>query len=372
MRTDVIRAETPAQVRKAAAAGAKAIRAGKLVGFATETVYGIAAAATHTAAMERLRDLKDRPSRPFSVHLGRPEDARRYVADPPPAARRLIEKAWPGPVTLLLPVGGALADRKLQAAGLYDTLCRNDVVGLRCPDEPVALAMLAAVRSPVVAPSANLTGHRSPRTAEDVRKDLDGRIDLLIDSGPTRWGTDSTIVRFRSDGSWRVVRRGVYDTADIRRLLRRVYLFVCTGNTCRSPMAAGLARNLLAERLGVSPGRLLEEGVEVLSAGAFAADGARVSPEALDAAAQRGADIADHRAQKLTAGLIAAADLVFCMTDSHVQAARRLLPSAAGKVRRLDETADIADPIGGGNEVYDRTARHIAKALAAALRKLKL
>jgi len=365
MSTRVIRVKTFDQEIAAAVAGAKAIEAGGLVGFATETVYGIAAAATNREAMARLRELKSRPRRPFSVHMGRPDEVARYVADLPAAARRMIDKAWPGPLTLVVPAGGRLADEQLDEAGLYEVLAHRDLLGLRCPDEPVARRMLSATRAAVVAPSANLAGQRSPRTGDDVLAALDGQIDLLIDSGPTRHGVDSTIVRFAANGHWRVVRKGVYDTRMLRGLLRRTYLFVCTGNTCRSPMAEGIARRMLSRRRGTGAGEA--KGVSVVSAGTFAGDGGRPTPEAIGAARQCGADISGHRTRKLTPELINAADLVLCMTARHVDEVLRLVPSAQAKARRLDAARDLPDPIGAGPEVYHRTAERIAAAIESVL-----
>jgi len=342
----------------------RTLRKGGLVAFPTETVYGVAAVATNASAMERLRELKSRPARPFSVHLGRSEDVRRYVRSVPADAQRLIEKAWPGPVTLLLPTGGRLADGRLnRRRGLYDALCREGLIGLRCPDVPVARAMLGELDEPVVAPSANLAGQPSPRTARQVIDALDGRIEMLIDAGPTRHGTDSTIVRFDADG-WHVVRKGVYDARMIRGLLRRLVVFVCTGNTCRSPMAAGLARKALADRLGCRPGELEARGHEVLSAGLFAGEGQRASPEAVRGL---GADISRHRSRRLTAELIRRADMVLCMTDQHVADARRMVPDAGEKIRRLDPADDVPDPVGLAGDGYVKAARRIAKAVADAL-----
>jgi L-threonylcarbamoyladenylate synthase len=364
--TRVIRVRSEGEVLAAAAEGADAVRRGKLVGFATETVYGIAAAASRSRTMARLRRLKSRPKQPFSVHLADPSDAGRYVEALPETAARIAARAWPGAVTLLVPTGGRLADRKLRRRPrLHEELTSNGLVGLRCPDEPVARAMLERVDLPVVAPSANLAGRPSPRTAAEVLDQLDGQLDLLIDSGPTRYGTDSTIVRCDA-GGWSVVRKGVYDTAAIRRLLKRTILFVCTGNTCRSPMAAGLARKLLAERLGCEVGELRERGIEVLSAGAGSAGGGP-TPEAVAAARRLGAEIASHRGRKLTRELITKADLVLCMTDAHVCHARRLAPEAGGKVHRLDRRGDVPDPMGGGPAVYRRAAERIHRALQVVL-----
>lgn len=364
--TQVIKVAAPAEVAPAAAEAARVVRAGGLVGFATETVYGIAALAGNHRTMERLRDLKSRPSRPFSVHIGRRVDVRRYIGHIPPQAAVLIDKAWPGPVSILMKLGGQLADATLQAQGLYDILASDDTIGLRCPDEPVAIAMLSAVKDVVVAPSANLAGQPSPRTGQDVLDSLDGKIDLLVDSGPTRYGKDSTIVSFatpKAGQAWQVIREGVLDERAIRRLTRRRVLFVCTGNTCRSPMAAGIARKLLADKYNCSIGELKDCGVEVASAGLFAGEGVRASPEAALAAREHGADISRHRSRMLTRDLIRWADMVFCMTDFHVQQARRLAPQDADKIRRLDERADVSDPIGGGGGIYRKVAQRIERVL---------
>jgi protein-tyrosine phosphatase len=222
--------------------------------------------------------------------------------------------------------------------------------------------MLAAVDWPVVAPSANLPGARSPRNAQDVLEALDGRIDLLLDSGPTRYGADSSIVAVEGD-CWRMVRQGVYTSKQIERLLRRTLLFVCTGNTCRSPMAAGLARMMLAKRLGCTVGRLPAQGWEVLSAGVWADEGRPASDEAIQAARKLGADLSDHRSRKLTKDLIDQADMIFCMSREHVDAVLELSPAASGKVRRLLGRADIPDPLGGGLSGYHRTAAKMRPAV---------
>ena len=370
MATRVISARSDSQAASAAQEGARALKAGKLVAFATETVYGVAAIARDADAMASLRELKNRPQRPFTVHVGSPGDAHKYIKNMPLGAGWLIRKGWPGPVTVLAPVGGRLAEDRFQKAGLYDVLVSEDYIGLRCPELPLAMAMLSAVDWPVVAPSANLAGQPSPRSAEEVLAGLEGKIDLLIDSGPTRYGKDSTIVRFDSRGEHDIVRAGVLDERSIRKLVKLRLLFVCTGNTCRSPMAEGLAKKILRERLNCKDGNELRHLAEIESAGIFGATGMPATPEAALAARAHGVDISRHRSQKLTSELIQAADMVFCMTDYHVEQVRRLSPSSAEKVFRLDESGDIPDPIGGGEEVYVATAERIERALRACLEKV--
>lgn len=355
--------EDAQSVAAAAAEGAEALRAGKLVGFATETVYGIAVLATDRDAVARLRKLKSRPKDPFSLHIASREEVARYLADVPLRARWLMAHAWPGPVTVLAETGGKLADPTLQKQpGLFEELTLDGVLGLRCPDEPVARAMLAAVDGPVVAPSANPAGAPSPRTGDEVMRALGGAIDLLIDSGPTRHGKDSTIVRINGEG-WQLLREGVHDEGAIARMTGRRVCFVCTGNTCRSPMAAGIARTKLAEALGCDEAKLKAQRVDVLSAGLFAGPACPATPEAVSAASKHGADISEHRSRKVTPELIKSCDVVFCMTAQHQAQVEQWVPDAARRVHRLDEQADVPDPVGGGGDIYDRTAEHIALAI---------
>ena len=348
----------PKAATAAATQGAEALQAGQLVAFATETVYGVAAVASDGEAMERLRELKNRPERPFSVHIPWPEDVRRYVADVGSSAAKVIHKAWPGPITLVLDTGGEFPDPRLQGAGLHDVLTGEGRVGLRCPDAPIARMMLESVEGAVVASSANLSGHPSPRSGREVLADLDGRIDLLIDSGATVYGGDSTILACNSDG-WEILRAGVRDSADIERIMATMYLFVCTGNTCRSPMAAGLAVKALCDKFNCDANGLAEHGLCVESAGVFAFPGGRASPQAVEALEKLGADITQHVSQKLTSELINCSDVVFCFTGLHVSEARCLAPSATAKIRLLDPDGDIPDPIGADVSVYLDIARRI-------------
>ncbi|MCE5277459.1 MAG: L-threonylcarbamoyladenylate synthase [Planctomycetaceae bacterium] len=372
MKTDIIHHDSHAQIDQAALQGVQVLQAGGLVGFATETVYGVAALATLPDAMERLRILKDRPKRPFSVHMGSPQDLRRYVTDVPPDAQRLIDRAWPGPVTLVLPAGSRLADGSLQERGLYDVLCSEGTIGLRCPSSALSRRMLSLAAEPVVASSANLAGGRSATTAQDALETLDGRIDLLIDSGPTRYAKDSTIVQFSSAGGWKMLREGVVDEATLAELTSRTILFICTGNTCRSPIAEGLARMMLAAKLGCRCEELPRRGYRVLSAGIVAPDGARATPEAIDAAAELGADISAHRSTSLTGELASSADILLCMSPMHVDEVRRIAPSAVSRTELLDEDQPVSDPLGGGSGTYRQAARQIARALAQRLEKGQL
>lgn len=184
----------PAALREAAAV----LRAGELVAFATETVYGLGADATQPAAVRRIFEAKGRPAdNPLIVHVSDEAMARRYALRWPAEAERLA-KHWPGPLTLVVPRGEALPPEV--SAGL-------PTVGLRVPATAVARGLVAAAGCPVAAPSANRSEHVSPTTAEHVLADLDGRIALVLDSGPTGVGIESTVVDLAGDAP-RVLRPG--------------------------------------------------------------------------------------------------------------------------------------------------------------------
>src|ERR1700744_5000697 len=165
----------------AVAAAARCLAEGGLVAFPTETVYGLGADAANPAAIARLYPAKGRPSfNPLIAHVGDLPAGMR-IARFDATATALAEAFWPGPLTLVLPKTRDCAVADLATAGL-------DTVAVRVPAHPVARAILRAFGRPVVAPSANLSGHVSPTTAEHVRSDLMGRIDLIVDGGPVAVG----------------------------------------------------------------------------------------------------------------------------------------------------------------------------------------
>ncbi len=187
-------APDPAALAEAAAV----LRAGGLVAFPTETVYGLGADATTARAVEGIFAAKGRPSdNPLIVHAADAAMARRHAAAWPAAAERLAE-LWPGPLTLVVPKAASIP--AIVSAGL-------PTVGLRVPVPAVARGLVAAAGVPLAAPSANRSEHVSPTRAEHVLADLDGRIDLVLDSGPTDVGIESTVVDVSSAVA-RVLRPG--------------------------------------------------------------------------------------------------------------------------------------------------------------------
>lgn len=167
------------------------LRAGKLVVFPTETVYGLGADALQTNAVEKIFAAKGRPySDPLIAHIADEQDLERVAKDIPAVARELARAFWPGPLTLILPAGPHIP--QLVTAGLA-------TVAVRMPRHPVALALIRAVEAPIAAPSANRFMHVSPTTARHVLTDLDGRVPLILDGGACEVGVESTILDLCAD-----------------------------------------------------------------------------------------------------------------------------------------------------------------------------
>jgi L-threonylcarbamoyladenylate synthase len=195
-------------------AAVRTLRAGGLVAFPTETVYGLGADARNPRALARLYAVKGRPAEhPVIVHLAGADDLPAWAAEVPPAARALAARCWPGPLTLVL----------RRAAGVPDAVTGGrDTVGLRVPDQPVALALLRAFGGGLAAPSANRFGQVSPTTAAHVRAGLGDAVDVVLDGGPCAVGVESTIVDLSDAAAPRLLRAGGTPVETIAQVLGAV------------------------------------------------------------------------------------------------------------------------------------------------------
>ena len=343
------------------------LESGGLVVFPTETVYGLAARADCPAAMDRLRQAKSRgPRDAFTVHIGSPSDVRLYASNLSALAARFVRKGWPGPLTLIVdaaaPPETGLDERTVNA------IYYNGAVGLRCPEDELARLLLCGVSAPVVAASANLAGVKPPRDAYEVVDALGDLADIVVDAGPTRYAKASTIVRVNGS-SYTIVREGVYDRRILDRLSKVRLLFVCTGNTCRSPMAAGLAKKSLADRVGCTPEGLRAHGVEVESAGVTAGFGG-ASLGAIAAMEMRGVDLSRHVSQRVTKEMLSQADHIFAMTRAHLSALAAMAPDYKHRVKLLLGDREVTDPIGGSSDFYETCAGTIEQGLEECLREV--
>ncbi|MGH7215592.1 MAG: Sua5/YciO/YrdC/YwlC family protein [Tepidisphaeraceae bacterium] len=337
---------------------AELLRGGGVVVLPTETVYGAAGLLNQPMARDRLRALRGAggEGRPFTVHLARRDDAYKYLDPVNELGRRMIKKLWPGPLALTFDVPErrrkeVAGELGVNEADIYD----GGTITLRFPDNLVAHLVLEQVPGPVALTLAHGPAHEPALSGDQIADEFHQRVDLVVNAGPTRFTKPSTIVRVYDD-RYEIVREGVYDARIIERLLRTTILFVCSGNTCRSPMAEGIARRVIADKMHVTEDDLEKKGVSVVSAGSFAMPGARAAPQAVEALRPMGVDLTRHRSRPLTVELIHQADVIYTMGRSHAEAVRSLVPSSADKVVPLNPQGEIDDPIGSDLSTYQSVA----------------
>jgi len=193
--------------------GAKLIQNGEIVAFPTDTVYGLGADATKETAVKKIFKAKERPeNRPISVLLAEADDFDIYGREVPPAARKLAQHFWPGPLTIIVNKSDELAPAV--TAG-------KDTVGLRMPDHPLTLELIKEAGTPLATPSANISGRPSPTVAAHVLSDLEGKIAAVIDGGVTPFGLESTVLDFSDEKHPVILRPGNITKEDLEAVIQR-------------------------------------------------------------------------------------------------------------------------------------------------------
>ena len=350
----------------------QALAEGKIVAFPTETVYGLAARALDAQAVDRLLAVKGRRTgHPLTLAIRSGQEALDYCPDLSPVGRRLARRCWPGPLTLVL--DGRHPDSLLTRLprDVRPAVSPSGSVGLRVPDHRLILAALRLAAGPLVLTSANRSGAAEAVSGEEVVAALGHDVDLVLSDGRARYSQPSTVARVDGD-EIQILRPGVLSDQALRRYASFMVLLVCTGNTCRSPMAQVLLQHRLAEGLRCAPEELEERGLMILSAGVAAAAGrprlagsGRRGPgpglgsdEPRDAGGQRGVG-------------------AVCRPDPHDDP--RASRGAAGRVAGSRRTRgpgrsrprDVADPIGGTVDVYRRCADQLDQHLSEWARQIQ-
>ena len=349
-----------AKIKEAAAL----VDGGGLVAFPTESVYGIACRAQNDSLI-KLNNLKGRDSdKYYTLHISQKSEAKKYVPTVGLKAEKLIRNAWPGPLTIVFELDDHDMDKQQLSLtrGVFESLYQHNSIGIRCPDNPIASILLRLTHNPIVAPSANVTGEPPATDAEEVLSHFSGQIDLLLDAGPCKYKKSSTVVKIDKK-DLEILREGVYSREELEAMSTVKFLFVCTGNTCRSPMAQGIFRKYLAEKLECEVDYLDKMGYKVSSAGIMDMASSPASVEAIVACAAKGIDIKAHRSRALSQELIEDNDFIFAMSRMHRERVTVLSQEAASKCFLIAEDKDIPDPIGQGQQVFDSCAELIEKAV---------
>lgn len=352
----------------------QALAEGKLVALPTETVYTIAASALNEAAVAKLLEVKRRPAGqpPLTLGIKSAEEALDYVPTMPPLGQRLARRCWPGPVTIVCPDEHPESLLHRLPPTVRRAVSPTGTVGLRAPGHSLFQETLRLIVGPVAISSANRGGQPDPSTAQEVIASLGDDVALILDDGRTRFAQPSSVIKVGGNG-FEMLRPGVVSEQTLRRLSSLSIVFVCTGNTCRSPMAEAICRHLIAQRLGCKVEELEDHGVLISSAGIAATMGGRPSPEGVEVVSAMGIDMSHHISQPLSEQLVHHADIIWTMTRAHRQAILAQWPDAADRVRMLSmDEQDISDPIGGPVDVYQRCAEQLKEEIEGRLRDLEL
>lgn len=344
----------------------QALAEGQLAVLPLDSTYALTALATHEDAARRL-SAANLPHTEGCLALYSTDAAADYL--PPLSARqsRLLARSWPAPV--LFRFHGAPASGL--GAQLPDASSRlaspDNQLQLTVTDDEVAHEVLRLLPAPLL---ARVPIDAAAVVADATGPDWEGLADLIVDAGLLKDPGTPTAVSVKGD-AWEIVRAGRVSAESLQTAECTCIVFVCTGNTCRSPMAAAVFRKLLAGRLQCAEEELPQRGFAVASAGLAAAPGMPASPEAVELIEKQGGQLSRHESQPLTVRMLTQADYVFTMTRAHRMSILQQYPEFSARVQTVSaDGRDVSDPIGQGMEEYRRCLEQITDSLQGILQKV--
>ncbi len=329
------------------------LRAGRIVAFPTETVYGLCVNALDKHAVRRLYTAKGREASKASALLLADRAAAEALVGPlPRLAARIADRFWPGPVTLVVPSR------------------RGNPMGLRCPSYAFAQQLAREMPFPLLQTSANPSGQPAALNGAAVVRYLDGKVDLLLDGGTTEGGRSSTVV-LCDHRRISIAREGAVPAAAILDAVVEPVVVACTGNICRSPVAEAMLRTMLAARLGTPEAGLGHFGFQVASFGTMGLTGREASEYAIIAAEEAGYDIRAHRARPFSIELAKSARVLYGLDQSHIDFLRPYFHTRPDDLRLLDPGGkEILDPYGKKLSYYRHAVEAMKRACEARVAEL--
>lgn len=324
------------------------LRAGELCVLPTETVYGLAVLPSNAGAVARARALKGRAAeQPFTWHIAARADLDGLVAAVPRRTARLVDRYWPGPLTVVLPAAN------------------GQTAGVRLVAHDFTREVIAACGEPLWLSSVNAAGEPPLVDADAIATRFGDAVRLVVDDGPSPLGMASTIVR-ETGPRLEVLREGILTADEVFRTAADLYVFVCSGNTCRSPLAEALARDLTARTLGIERTQVLAHGLDFRSAGTSALPDLPASEGSIEVAAELELDLRSHGSQPAEPELLRRARGIYCLGQSHLLTILAELPEVGDRLAMLrPDGLDIGDPYGADLRTYRRVRDEIRAAVGA-------
>jgi protein-tyrosine phosphatase len=304
--------------------------------------------AIQLAALSRSRNVAP------SVLAWGPDDPAGLGLKLPVGAHRLLSRGWPAPLVVAVP--GQPDWPSSWPAFVREKVWAGEMIRFRCPEHPLFDAIAPALEMPTLVVDTFLA------TGEEALDLIDDSNAVAVSAGAIETVEKPTAVTvFSSEGklSWKITEPGLLPREEVEKLASRIILFVCTGNTCRSPLAEGLAKKLLADRIGCEVGELPSRGYWVVSAGVSASNGSPAADESIAVAGELGSDLSQHESRAVNPQLLAATDDTIVMTRSHAHTLTMRYPGIGPVPTLLCGDEDLDDPIGAGLGVYRECAQTI-------------